>query len=437
MTRDTASRKFFTFVLHIFFRRIEVVGAERVPLEGALVLAGNHENGLLDPLLILAASGRPVRFLAKATLFRHPLVAPFLRLLRALPVYRRQDEGSDMARNEATFEACEHLLLDGEALALFPEGISHDRPMIQPLKTGAARIVGRATRRGAGLTLLPVGLNYSAKDTFRSEATVTFGVPLPYRDLPWGTGEDPAAVDALTRRLREALASLTVNAERWEDLRFVEGVRGMALELSGASDDGLNREEVTRRLLEEFYRARAEHPTELHALLVRARAYLRMLELLGLHDGDVTSETRFGPAWNATWKKLAVIFLGYPPALFGWLFNFLPYFLCGRSASLAGQGRDAVATYKLYAGLVFFPLLYLAQGGLLWRAAGPWWAVPAVALGGPCGLWAMRYYALRSEFARLAAATVTLGLRRDASVRLKQMRAEVVEALKPLVEMYR
>lgn len=437
MTRDEAIRDLFTFVLNIFFRRIEVVGAERVPPGEALVLAGNHENGLLDPLLILAASGRPVRFLAKATLFRHPMVAPFLRLLRALPVYRRQDEGSDMALNEATFEACVHLLLDGEALALFPEGISHDRPMLQPLKTGAARIVGRASGRGAGLTLLPVGLNYSAKSTFRSEATVTFGLPVAYRDLPWGTGEDPAAVAALTGRLREALESLTVNAERWEDLRIVEGVRDMALEQAGPSDDGLDREEVTRRLLEKFYRARADHPTELHALLVRARAYLRMLKLLGLQDGDVTSERRFGSAWNATWKRLAVIFIGYPPALFGWLFNFLPYFLCGRLAFLAGQGRDAVATYKLYGGLVFFPLFYLAQGTLLWRAAGPWWAVLGVALGGPCGLWAMRYYALRSEFVRVAAATLTLGLRRDASERLKEMRAEVEEALRPLVEMYR
>lgn len=437
MTRDEGIRRFFTLVLHIFFRRIKVVGAERVPRQGALILAGNHENGLLDPLLILAASGRPVRFLAKATLFRHPLVAPFLRILRALPVYRRQDEGSDMTRNEATFQGCEHLLLDGEALALFPEGISHDLPMLQPFKTGAARIVGRAFRRGACPVLLPVGLNYSAKATFRSEATVIFGLPVPYRDLPWGTGEEPVAVDALTGRLREALESLTVNAERWEDLRFVEGVRGMALELAGLDVDDLEHTEVTRRLLEEFYKARADHPTELHALLVKAKAYVRMLDVLGLKDRDVTRESNFGAAWNATWKRLAVVLFGYPPALYGWLFNFLPYFLSGRLASLAGKGRDVVATYKLYAGLVLFPLCYLAQGALLWHAAGPWWAVVAVVLGGPLGLWAMRYYALRNEFVHVAAATVTLGLRRDASERLREMRAEVVEALKPLVEMYK
>jgi 1-acyl-sn-glycerol-3-phosphate acyltransferase len=437
MTRDEEIRRFFALALHVFFRRIKVVGAERVPQEGALLLAGNHENGLLDPLLLFCVSGRSARFLAKATLFRNPLVAPWLRLIKALPIYRRKDEGSDMSRNEATFQACEHLLLNGEALALFPEGISHDLSRLQPLKTGTARIVGRARARGARMILLPVGLYYSAKSTFRSEVTVTFGLPVPYEDLPWGAGDDPEAVNVLTERLRTALESLTVNAERWEDLRFVEGVRHMALELAGLGNKHLDRLEVTRRLLEEFYRARLEHPTELHALLVKAKAYVRMLDLLRLRDGDVAGETQFGSALIRTWKRLAVVLAGYPPALYGWLFNFLPYFMTGRLALAAGGERDVVATYKLYAGLLLFPLFYLLQGALVWWAAGPWWATLAVALGAPCGLWAMRYYVVRSEFVHLAAATLTLGLRRDAGERLREMRGEVVEALRPLVEMYK
>ncbi len=190
-------------------------------------------------------------------------------------------------------------------------------------------------------------------------------------------------MEALTERLRTALESLTVNAERWEDLRFVDAVRSMALELAGLAGEDLDRVEVTRRLLEEFYRARLEHPTELHALLVKAKAYVRMLDLLRLRDGDVAGETQFGSALIHTWKRLAVVLAGYPPALYGWLFNFLPYFLTGRLALAAGGERDVVATYKLYAGLLLFPLFYLGQGAMMWRAAGPWWAALAVALGAP------------------------------------------------------
>ncbi len=437
MTRDEAVRGFFSLVLHIFFRRIRVVGLERVPREGALVLVGNHENGLLDPVLLLVASRRPVRFLAKATLFHNPMVAPWLRLVRALPVYRRQDEGSDMTRNEATFEACEHALLEGAALSLFPEGVSHDQPKLQPLKTGAARIVGRSVQRGAHPVVLPAGLLYTAKSAFRSEVTVTFGVPVRYGDLHWGAGQDHGAVDALTERMREALESLTFNAERWEDLRFVEGVRGMALDLAGVRAGEEEGEEITRRLLVEFYRARMDHPTQLHALIVRARAYLKMLDLLDLKDEDVVRESTKGSALDRVWRRLAVIVVGYPAAAYGWLFNFLPYLITGRLAVAFGGGRDVVATYKIYGGLLFFPLFYALQGVLLGVAFGPWWAVGAVLLGGPCGLWAMRYYALRAEFVRLAAAGLSLRTKRDTLARLVEMRGEVLEALRPLVDMYR
>jgi hypothetical protein len=285
--------------------------------------------------------------------------------------------------------------------------------------------------------VLPAGLAYSAKSAFRSEVTVTFGVPIPYADLPWGAGEDPAAVDALTERLREALESLTVNAERWEDLNVVQGVRSMALDLAGVKATPEDEGEITRRLVAQFYRARMEHPTQLHALLVKARAYLRMLDLLGLKDEDVVREATAGSALDKVWRRLAVIVLGYPPAAYGWIFNFLPYFITGRMAVLAGAGRDVVATYKIYGGLLFFPLFYLLQGWLLWWAAGPLWAVPAVLLGAPCGLWAIRYYAIRAKFVRLAAAALSLRSNKGTVVRLLELRGEVVEVLKPLVDMYK
>ncbi len=434
--RDQALKSFFNFVLHLFFKKIRVAGAGRVPANRAVVLVANHENALLDPLLLLVASGRPVRFLAKAPLFHHPLVSPFLRLLKALPVYRRQDEGSDMARNLATFEACEHLLLEGEAMALFPEGVSRDEPRLAPLKTGAARILGRSFARGARPVLLPAGLLYTAKSTFRSEVEVRFGIPIPYEDLPWNGGEDPAAVQALTERIREALHALSLNADRWEDIRFLEGIRGLALEMAGIPEGSLPEGEVLQGLVKRYYRARLECPTLLHALVARAKAYLRALDLLGLRDEDVARDAPFASALAYTWKRLAVIVLGYPFALFGWLFNFLPYFAVGRSALLAAKGHDTIATYKLYGGVVLFPLLYGLQGAILWQLAGPWLAVAAVLLGAASGLWALHYYDLRAKFVHLAAAAITLRTQRHTAERLRRLRAEVMEALRPLMEMY-
>lgn len=429
-------RRLARLLFSVFFRRRAVIHGDRWPAGGPQVLVANHVNSLLDPLIVMAVAPRPVRFLAKAPLFKHPLVAPFLRAVRALPVHRRQDAGSDMRQNAATFEACERALAQGDAIALFPEGLSHNEPHLQPLKTGAARIAGRALAGGARARLVPLGLNYSDKTAFRSDAVVWVGEPVPYEDLPWGDGEAPEAVRLLTDRIEEGLREVTVNAERWEDLRFIEGLRPLALELLGVPDDGLPPPAAQSDMLEGFYRARQEHPDELKALARAARPYLRTLRLLGLQDADVKREVGPGEALSYAWRRLAFLAAAWPPAFYGWLFHILPYRLTGPAALLLAPRQDVVATYKLYVGLVAFPLFYALQTFVLWRALGPWPALALAALAVPCGLWALRYYEARQEFFRLAWAVLTLRTRRGTLQKLRAMRAGVMAVLAPLVDMY-
>ena len=85
-------------LVRLFYHRVDVVGIERVPTAGPLVIVANHRNALVDPLILIATLPRTLRPMAKAPLFRHPILAPFLRLAGALPVHRRQDPGSDPAR---------------------------------------------------------------------------------------------------------------------------------------------------------------------------------------------------------------------------------------------------------------------------------------------------------------------------------------------------
>jgi len=92
-------------LLAIFYRRVDVVGVERVPPAGGLIVAANHQNGLVDPMMLMARLPRTLRPLTKSTLFKHPLIAPFLALAHAVPVYRRQDAGGAPVDNAETFRA--------------------------------------------------------------------------------------------------------------------------------------------------------------------------------------------------------------------------------------------------------------------------------------------------------------------------------------------
>jgi glycerol-3-phosphate O-acyltransferase/dihydroxyacetone phosphate acyltransferase len=155
-------------LLSLFYRRIEVVGSEHVPARGALIIAANHHNSLVDPMLVMTTVARPLVILAAAPLFRNPLIAPFLRLVGALPVLRRQEGIGDPARNDAMFGAVGAALSRGGAVLLFPEGRTQPEPVLLPLRTGAARMLLGAGTGQMPITLLPVGLVFHEPGTFRT-----------------------------------------------------------------------------------------------------------------------------------------------------------------------------------------------------------------------------------------------------------------------------
>ncbi len=185
-------------MIRSFFRRVEVDGIERLPTDGAVITVANHANGLVDGLLLMAVLPRWPRFLGKATLFRIAPLKPFLELTGVIPVHRIKDSepGDDHreAQNELTFAACRGLLRRGDMVSIFPEGISHDHESLQPLRTGAARIaLGAAfdSEPHVGLQIVPIGLAYDAKTTFRSNAIVTIGDPIPVEQWADSYATDP------------------------------------------------------------------------------------------------------------------------------------------------------------------------------------------------------------------------------------------------------
>ena len=181
---ETIARRLFLALIRLYFPRRTVDGTGRLPPPGTpAVYLANHPNGLLDPLVLCVAVDRPVRFLAKSTLFGNPLSRLAMNALGCLRVFRPRDlrpDERDQAgpRNEATFAACRRILAEGGELALFPEGTSHSDPRLRPLKTGAARIaLSTVAETGVVPVLVPCGLHYEDPARFRSGVHVTVGEP--------------------------------------------------------------------------------------------------------------------------------------------------------------------------------------------------------------------------------------------------------------------
>ena len=148
MPRPTQRRAWVWALASVAIRTFYRVDRTGEPLpEGALLLVANHPNTLIDPAVIQTTAGRQVRFLAKSTLFRGDPLSLLIRSSGAIPVYRRMDPGADTSRNAEMFSAVEAAFSDGESVCLFPEGVSHDRGRLEPLRTGAARMALASTTR--------------------------------------------------------------------------------------------------------------------------------------------------------------------------------------------------------------------------------------------------------------------------------------------------
>jgi len=365
--RDAFVGALASTVLRVFFRRIEVVGAERVPLEGPVVFVGNHGNGLVDPFAAIAFLPRVPHFLAKSTLWSNPAVRPLLALAGSIPVYRQQD-GTDTSRNASTFDRCFEVLEAGGAIALFPEGISHDEPSLQPLKTGAARIaIGAAKRaRSRGVVVVPVGLTFEDKPRFRSRVLVRVGEPIEVAPFAERAGDDEReAVRALTEAIRAALEEVTLAHASWSDAALVAA----AVDVFARSDDASampgrgelsQRFSLRQRFGEIYERLRAREPERVDAVRAKVERYVEALARAGVRDDQLMARYPRREVLRYLRKRVPWLPVWLPIAAIGALLNYLPYRAAGLLANLVRDTPDQPATFKLLGGFFLFPIAWLA-----------------------------------------------------------------------------
>ncbi len=370
---------FFTLVRRVFFRRVDVVGAHRLPTHGT-VLVGNHPNSLVDPVLIVTTCGRRLSFAAKDVLFRKPLLGPIIAAGGGVPIRRRQDHGGGAVDNDDAFAAFHSVLADGGTVAIFPEGISHRGPELAPLKTGAARIALSAAAAGAVVSVVPVGLTYFDRDRMRSRVAVRYGEPLPVTEelIELHRSDPVAAARALTDQVDEAMRHVTVNAPDFETASALGTLRSLvatehqspaeASKLSGRIND--------------LWAERRDDP-EMQGLLERVRRYQFCLDAFEIKDDLLRGDLSRRRAMFALVRHVFLLLVLLPLAWPGWLVHVPPVaagLFAGRTLS---PRPDVVATTKMFVTTLLVVLTYsVVVGTVLWGTPFPVnvaWALWAVA----------------------------------------------------------
>lgn len=163
--------------LHLYFRKITVVGKENIPKGKPVILVANHQNALIDPLLLATHTQLKPWFLTRASAFKNSFVSKLLNLIRMLPVYRIRDGFSSIAQNEQIFAQTISILAQNGSVIIFAEGNHSLNRNLRPLSKGF-------TRMALGLlekfpekepVILPTAIEYSAHKHPGSRVKITFG----------------------------------------------------------------------------------------------------------------------------------------------------------------------------------------------------------------------------------------------------------------------
>ncbi|CAO3696947.1 unnamed protein product [Rhizopus stolonifer] len=221
------------------------------------------------------------------------------------------------------FEKVNERLKLGECLVIFPEGGSHDRSEMLPLKAGFAMMAlgAMAENKDLDLKIIPIGLNYFHPHRFRSRAVVSYGPPVLIRPK-WiqayqkGGQAKREAVNLLLEAGYHGLKSVTVNAPNHNVLMTVTTARRLYKSKQKLTIDQVV--DLNRRFLLGY--KHFKNDPGLLDLTERVKAYSNALKYYGLCDHQVIkTQIPFSSAFLVLLFRLFKLFflclVGFPPLL--------------------------------------------------------------------------------------------------------------------------
>lgn len=203
---------FLKISLHFYAQKIIIKGTINIPRKGAVLFVVNHPNALIDPLFVTTFNPRENHFLARADVFKKPLIHKFLSSLNLMPIFRIRDGIKQLSNNDEVFEKCFEILKKQQTLIIFPQGGHSRMRTIQPLSKGFTRIVFGALERFPELeiSVIPVGITYQNSSVYPSKVCVQFGEVIDAKAI-FESNIPAKAILVLKEKVSTQLQKLTVH----------------------------------------------------------------------------------------------------------------------------------------------------------------------------------------------------------------------------------
>ncbi|KIL62523.1 hypothetical protein M378DRAFT_128679 [Amanita muscaria Koide BX008] len=398
-------RLLFQFVLKIFYGAIVVENAHLVPKTGKpCIVCANHSNSLTDALVLVTSipskRRNMLRLTAKATQFgRRTFTSWLIESAGTVPIHRRKDSADGNIDNTEPVRKLIEALEMGDAVCLFPEGMSRYHPTIAPLKTGVARLVADVLTRNRNdpefeITILNCSITFMHRQHFRSDVLVTFHPPMVFTPKDNPELLDPVDfknIRAVTAQMHQVISSGTVDSPTWDLIRTAKLAARIYAPLGTYMSLG-DHVRVIRTFLEAF-KPIPPHPdpqvpsngesnvggldAQLQAKVAQLRddlkSYQDQLVRWGIKDDRIRRPLARRNIISRLFIRLiwsSILFTISLPGLTLWLPIFITTFIAVHNFTKTGpifDTWDEIAQYKLTYGLVSGLCVWLVATAIAWQ----------------------------------------------------------------------
>ena len=204
------------FFFH-FYGKVQVKGLENIPKGQPVIFAPNHQNALMDALIVLFASPQDVVFLARADIFNSRFTAFFFNSLKILPVFRQRDGATELGKNEEIFDISVNILKNRHHMCVMPEGNHGHQRKLRTFGKGIFRIAFTAQEDYGTepfVKIIPVGIDMGDYVKQNASLFLNFGEPIEMSDY-WNLYQEspPRALNAAKKDLIDNLRPLMIHIE--------------------------------------------------------------------------------------------------------------------------------------------------------------------------------------------------------------------------------
>lgn len=347
------------------YRKVEVKGKENIPSDGAVIIAPNHCNTLMDALVVLRAFDNESVFGARADLFNKPFIAKLMYFVRILPMVRQRDGLRNVLKNNETQEVIVEILENKVRFCMYPEGKHRPAHSLQALGKGTFRAALAANSKFGEkmpVYIVPAGIEYGDYFRYRSTSLLTFGEPINVTEFvkELDTENDVQMIEPLRKELSARMSKLITFLKDDENL-----YKKWALTKMLAIDKGLDYGNFGTSLYKSMLENRAiasnidnaceEEAAKMADLLEKVESFEKKRKKKGM---SIYSFTKKNTHLRAVGKAFAAL-VGLPYYIFSAIVSspmWLTYYLLKSKTRDKAFHNTVGFGVKLGLGLVLYPI---------------------------------------------------------------------------------